>query len=511
MSTPQVPDRTPMPTPESGRMARLRPLSKRYGQVLKQAWVARHELAGPRRLATERAFLPAALSLQETPPHPAPRRAMALICAAFFVTLIWATLGQVDVVAVAPGRIIVSERSKVIQPLDAATVRSIHVRDGQTVQEGDLLVELDDTQAGAEHTQTQQQRLIALSEKLRTHKLQESVQSASPPLLLDSLSTSWCTTPELTCEPWKDTQNQLQAEWLDISSKRAKLEASVQMRAAQIQTAQAASVRLHALVGSSRQRETDFNALAQQGFISSHALQDKSRDRLDIENELVRVRAEQATAVAAHKEAQKELTAYLAETHKTLAQRQAHSQQEMQRLTQEQVKTQQRLHLLHLKAPVSGIVQQLAVHTTGGVVTPAQPLMVIVPTGNDITAEVMVSNKDIGFVHVGQKVRIKFETFSFTRYGTVDGEMTWVSADALTRDPQNAASATNPSSNGQAPLAYFPAHVKLHSRSLKVEGKDLPITPGLNMTAEIKTGRRTVLDYLLSPIQKTLDESAGER
>jgi hemolysin D len=93
----------------------------------------------------------------------------------------------------------------------------------------------------------------------------------------------------------------------------------------------------------------------------------------------------------------------------------------------------------------------------------------------------------------------------------VDGVVTWVSADALTRDPQNSASATNPSSNGQAPLAYFPAHVRLERRTVQVEGKDLPITPGLNMTVEIKTGRRTVLDYLLSPIQKTLDESWGER
>lgn len=505
MTTPQTP--SPMP----GRMAQLRPLLKRYGQVLKLAWGARHELAGPQRLAAERAFLPAALSLQDTPPHPAPRRAMALICAAFLLALLWAAFGQVDVVAVAPGRIIVSERSKVIQARDVATVSSIHVRDGQLVKEGDLLVALDDTQAGAEHTQAQQQRLFALSEKLLSQKLQEAMHSGITPTLPDSLAAPWCGSPAPTCEPWKDIQRQLQAEWLDISSKRAKLEATMQMRASQIQTAQAAAVRLQVLLGSSRQRETDFDALAQQGFISSHALQDKTRDRLDLENELVRARAEQTTALAAHKEAQKELTAYLAETHKTLAQRLAHSQQEMQRLTQEEVKTQQRLRLLNLTAPVSGVVQQLAVHTTGGVVTPAQPLMVIVPTGNDVTAEVMVANKDIGFVHVGQKVRIKFETFNFTRYGTVDGEVSWVSADALTRDPQNATSTTNPSSNGQAPLAYFPAHVRLNSRSLQVEGKDLPITPGLNITAEIKTGRRTVLDYLLSPIQKALDESAGER
>ncbi len=489
----------------------LRPLLKRYEQVFRLAWEARDELAGPKRLATERAFLPAALSLQETPPHPAPRRAIAVISAAFFIALLWAAFGKVDVVAVAPGRVIVSERSKVIQPLDAAAIRSIHVRDGQPVKEGDLLVELDNTQVGAEHTQNKQQLLTAMSERLRTQNLQLALLNGVLPAVADQQAQPWCLDLSSTCEAWLAVLHQLKTEWQDIHSKREKLEATVQMRASQIQSAKAATVRLQALLGSSRQREVDFNALAEQGFVSAHAQQDKSRDRIDIENELVRVRAEHITAIAAHREAQKELDAYLAETKKTLAQRQASSQQEIDRLTQEEVKTDQRLRLLHLTAPVSGVVQQLAVHTAGGVVTPAQPLMVIVPSGNDITAEVMVANKDIGFVHVGQKVRIKFETFNFTRYGTVDGEVTWVSADALTRDPQNSANATNPSSNGQAPLAYFPAHVRLQSQTIKVEGKDLPITPGLNITTEIKTGRRTVLDYLLSPIQKTLDESVGER
>lgn len=493
------------------RIELMRLLSKRYQQVFRLAWEARDELTGPKRLVTERAFLPSALSLQETPPHPAPRRAMAVICAAFCIALMWAALGKVDVVAVAPGRVIVSERSKVVQPLEAATIRAIHVRDGQTVHEGDVLVELDSTQVGAEHIQTRQQLLTAMSENLRTQKLQAALINGTLPVIADQQAQPWCPEASPPCEAWQTVLHQFKTEWQEIRSKRERLEATVHMRASQIQLAHAAVVRLQALLGSSRQRETDFNSLAEQGFVSAHAQQDKSRDRLDIENELVRVRAEHTTAMAAHRESLKELDTYLAEAKKTLVQRQASSQQEMDRLTQEAVKTDQRLRLMQLTAPVNGVVQQLTVHTAGGVVTPAQPLMVIVPSGHDITAEVMVANKDIGFVHVGQKVRIKFETFNFTRYGTVDGEVIWVSADALTRDPQNSANANNPSSNGQAPLAYFPAHIRLQSPTIQVEGKDLPITPGWNITAEIKTGRRTVLDYLLSPIQKTLDESVGER
>lgn len=504
--------RLTLPEAMKERMELLTLLLKRYKEVLRLAWDARDELTGPQRLASEQAFLPAALSLQETPPHPAPRRAMAVICAAFLIAVLWASIGKLDVVAVAPGRIIVSERSKVIQPLEAATVRAIHVKDGQQVQEGQLLIELDSTQVGAEHAQNKQQWLAAQSEKLRAQALQAGLNTGKPVALGTAQAAPWCEqTPLESCEPWRLLKHQLDTEWQDVYSKRERLAATVQTRAGQIQVAQASIRRLQDLLGNLRQRETDFSVLASQGFISQHGLQDKTRDRLDIDNELVRVRAEHKTAMAAHQEAIKEQNAYLAEIHKNLSQRLFTAQQDIERLTQEQVKSEQRLHLLELRAPVSGTVQQLAVFTTGGVVTPAQALMVIVPSGHDVAAEVMVANKDIGFVQPGQTVRIKLETYSFTRYGTLDGVVTWVSADALTRDPQNNSNPNNPASNGQAPLAYFPAHIQLKQSSIQIDGKTMPVTPGLNVTAEIKTGKRTVMDYLLSPIQKTLDESVGER
>jgi len=507
----------PLPSPEMilppkpPRGPALRALLRRYGEVFRQAWACREELAGPRRLAGELAFLPAALSIQETPAHPSPRRTMWAICLLFTVALVWATLGKIDVVAVAPGRIVVSERSKVIQPLEAATIRSIHVRDGETVREGQLLVEMDDTTAGAEHVQTQQELNKASSERLRAEHLQTALASGTLKLPVGEAAEHWCAGEPAPCEPWRVLLGQLAAEWDDIRAKRERLAATIQTRAAQIQATQAAVARLQALVASLRLRETDYGTLARQGFVNRHALQDKSRDRLDTENELVRVRAELEATTAAHREATKEQGAYLAEIRKNLAQREADARREIDRLTQEQVKTGQKLHLLQLRTPVAGTVQQLAVHTDGGVVTPAQPLMVIVPADSDLTAEVMVANKDIGFVRPGQSVRIKLETFNFTRYGTLDGEVSWVSADALTRDPQGGANATNPASNGQAPLAYFPAHVRLKQKTINVDGKELPVTPGLNVNAEIKTERRTVLEYLLSPIRRTLDESVRER
>ena len=141
-------------------------------------------------------------------------------------------------------------------------------------------------------------------------------------------------------------------------------------------------------------------------------------------------------------------------------------------------------------------MQQLVVHTAGGVVTPAQPLMVVVPEGAEVVAEVVLENKDIGFVHAGQDVAVKVETFSFTRYGTLPGRVQWVSADAVVDDKRG---------------AIFPARVLLGTATLNVDGKTVALVQGMNVTAEVRTGRRRLIDYLLSPVQQAMSESMGER
>ena len=460
-------------------------LLARYHAIFGAVWAARHELAGPKRMADEAAFLPAALSLQETPAHPAPRRAALAICTLFVIALVWATLGQIDIVAVAPGRIVVSERTKTLQPLEAGVVKRVLVKDGDTVKAGQVLVELDATNARADGVSVQEQLSAALSEERRTGALALAITSNKAPAL-----------PKPAQATDAKDGAQLQAEWSDITAKLAKLGAEQSHRQAEIVTVRELIKKLEATLPIARQREADFKNLTDQGFMSSHAGQDRTRERIEQESDLATQHARLSEAQAALVETTQARAAYLAETQHALSERHAQAASKREQLTQERSKTEQRSRLAQLTAPVAGTVQQVAVHTEGGVVTPAQVLRVIVPKNAQVTAEVVVDNKDIGFVGAGQVAEIKLETFPFTRYGTVPATVKSVVADAV---------------NDEKKGAIFPATLTLAHASIDVDGKRINLSPGMNVTAEIKTGRRRVIEYLLSPVQKTVSESLSER
>ena len=483
-------------------------LLARYRAIFQAAWQHRRELAGPARLADEQAFLPAALSLQETPVHPAPRRIAYVLMALFLIALAWAILGKIDIVAVAPGRIIVSDRTKVIQPLERSVVQRILVKDGDHVQAGQPLVELDPTTAQADKASLVETRKAAQSEWLRAQILQKMLSkqelSAHTHQAVDAKKAINQALHQDTPADWTpadkaDTQAQiaqLAAEWSDITARLAKLSAEHQRRQAEMATVRAMIGKLEATLPIARQREQDFQALTTQGFMSGHANQDRTRERIELERDLATQQARLQEAQAALREAEHARSAYLAETRRSLSERQAQADLKRHQTGQELAKATQREHLATLTAPVSGTVQQLALHTEGGVVTEAQALMVIVPDAASVSAEVQLENKDIGFVAPGQDVAIKLETFPFTRYGTVKATVDKVTQDAV---------------NDEKRGAVFPATLKLNQTHIDVDGKPIRLAPGMNVTAEIKTGKRRVIEYLLSPIEKAGRESLRER
>lgn len=463
-------------------------LLARYSDIFKAAWAAREELAGPKRLADERAFLPSALALQETPPHPAPRRAAIAICSLFVVALLWAIFGWIDIVAVAQGRIIVSQRSKTIQPLETSVVKAIHVKDGDRVKAGQLLIELDGTMTQADANRVGQERGSAVSELLRAQSLLVSLDKGGMP----SLGAA----KELSPEDRATAQAQLASDWADISAKLARLEAEIARRRAEIATVEQQVSKLQTTVPLAQQRESDYKSLTDQGFMAGHAGQDRTRERIELERDLATALARRSETQAALRESEQARSAYLAETRRSLRDRLSQAELKTKQLSEEASKAANRNALTRLTAPVAGTVQQLAVHTAGGVVKDAQVLLVLVPDDAEVTAEVVLENKDVGFVHPGQAAEIKLETFPFTRYGTVPAQVQSISADAVTDEKRG---------------AIFPVTLVLKQGHLDIDGKTIRLAPGMNLSAEIKTGKRRVIDFLLGPVRKHVNESLNER
>ena len=493
-------------------------LLARYRAIFSAAWHHRAELAGPARLADEAAFLPAALSLQDTPVHPAPRRFAMAIMALFLIAVAWACLGKVDIVAVAPGRIIVGDRTKLIQPLEASIVRKVHVKDGDRVQAGQVLVELDPTIASADKAGVQEQIKAAASEVFRTQSLQSMLlnmllntkqtnaitRDLKPDISLKNLdfAKTLSIIPNMglivhpTSQATQSTQTQLNSEWQDIRAKLAKFDAEATRRQAEVATVQAAISKLQSTLPMAQTREADYKNLVGEGFISSHATQDKTRERVELERDLATQRARLQEAQSALTETEHAKAAYRAETLRQLNDRHALASSKLEQLSAEHHKASQRERQTQLTAPVAGVIQQLAIHSVGGVVTSAQPLMIVVPDSATVTAEVTISNQDIGFVNAGQMAEVKLETFPYTKYGTVKARVNIVSADAVTDEKRG---------------SYYPATLTLSQKDMAVDGKRVNLSPGMNITAEIKTGQRRVIEYLLSPVQRAGSESLRER
>lgn len=476
-------------------------LLARYKAVFGAVWAHRAELAGPARMADEAAFLPAALSLQATPPHPSPRRAIWAIIALFSIALFWAALGKIDIVAVAPGRIVVSNGTKVIQPLETSVVKAIHVEDGAKVKAGQLLIQLDPTVARADNSRVSQERAAALSEAWRTDALLKSLVSGKTPALPEGAQSGEAS---LVAQ----AKAQLEAEWADIQAKQGRLQADIATKRAELNTVQEEIAKARATLPLLKKRETDFDQLAEQGFVSQHAGQDRTRARIELERDLATLLARQAETRAGIAQAEKALSSWRTDTLKNLNDRNAKADLMQRQLAEDSIKATQRESLTTLKAPVDGTVQQLAVHTTGGVVTPAQVLLVVVPDQAKVTADITLENKDVGFVNQGMEAEVKLETFPFTRYGTIAAKVTHISADAVVQDVRDVKDGTV---KPGAPGAIFPATLTLSSNTIDVDGKRIKLSPGMNLTAEIKTGKRRVIDYLLSPVQTHAQESMRER
>jgi hemolysin D len=458
------------------------------------------------RLAHERDFLPAALEIIETPASPAGRAIGYAIVLFFAVAVAWACIGQVDVIATARGKIIPSARTKLIQPLEIGTVRAIHVQEGQAVQAGDLLIELDPTATVAEVDRLSVDLVAA---ELDAARLRAVLSDARDPL------AAFVPPPAADA-----SQVRLQRQFLfnQLAEQRAKLAVLDRQRAQHEgdRAAVAATVaKLTAAIPMLAERASIKRYLADQGTSSKMSALELEQSLTEYEHELLVQKSRLAEAEGALAGIAESRIQTAAEFRRTASGDLATAEQKVGGLTQELVKAVQKTSLQRLTAPVDGTVQQLAVHTIGGVVTPAQQLMVIVPRDSGLEIEAMIENKDIGFVAEGNPAEIKIETFNFTKYGLLHGTVMHLSRDTVAPDRADPGAADGrqqpPSQQSSQQEPVYTARISLERDSMEVDGHPIALGPGMAVTAEIKTGRRRVIEYLLSPVLKYQHESIRER
>lgn len=457
----------------------------RYWTVWKAAWQAESSRQGDSVASGGQAmeFLPAVLEIQQIPPSPIGRGLLWMIVAVFTAAGLWATLGWIDIVAMAQGKIIPSGYSKIIQPYEAAVIASIHVQDGQAVKQGDVLIELDSTLTRADYDR-------AFNEYRAT-----KVDAARLRALIDGRAVFEA--PPGAAAAYVMLQQQLLRDQMaEYQAKIAAAQALVDQRQAALEQTKENILRLEATVPMEAERAETFKKLLEHEAVTKMDFLQAEGQRIDKAQELAGQRKKLQQDRAALAEAEKHYRAMASEFHQTKQAELSALETKAVSLEQEVTKAGQKAGLQRLTSPIDGVVQQLAVHTVGGVVTPAQQLLIVVPQDHPVEVEAQVENKDVGFVQEGQPVEIKVETFQFTLYGTIPGHVLTVSDDA-------------------APLEkvglVYPIRVSMDRSTIQVEGKQVNLLPGMAVTVEIKTGQRRIIEYLLGPLLKSMKESLRER
>jgi hemolysin D len=459
----------------------------RHWTVLREAWRQQNIADKHRRPVAEHEFLPAALEIVEKPASPGLRILTLMLCALFAIALLWSFFGKLDVVAVANGRTLPVANVKVIQISEIAVVREIHVRNGQRVKRGELLIELDPTAATADESQAAQGLLSARIAEARNDALLAHL--AGRPASFRA--------PEGTPAELVATQNELiRSKVAEYEAQRAALTQSRAQRTAELSASAAEIAKLRQTLPLVDQQLAARRDLVTQGHFSRLRLLEYEQARI----EHVQNIAVQESAAARSRAAIAGIEAELAALRETFAEEASTelstAETDSSLRTEELRKSARRRQLQQLRAPVDGTVQQLVVHTVGGVIQPAQPVMVIVPAEGEVEVEAQVLNKDIGFVGEGQQVRVKFEAFPFTDYGWVEGVVETISRDAVQDEKLG--------------LVYS-ARVRLLANHIMIHGQRQPIGPGMAVQAEIKTGDRRIIQYLLSPISQRVSEAGRER
>ena len=430
-------------------------------------------------------FRPAIVRLEETPPHPLGQRVLWATLAFLGALLLWSAFGRLDIVAVAEGKLVPDTYVKIVQPADGGVVKEILVREGELVKAGQVLMRMDSTLSDSDLkalTVDHQNKRLALRRIDAQLSGSPFMRRADEPTELFTQVLAQYTANRRAYE------NSLSQERAVLDKARHELASAEEVR-----------MKLRQVLPHYREQEAAFEKLTRDGFAGRLMYTDKQRERIEKEQDLKAQEAVIASARATITQQEMKIAQITADYRRSLQTERVDVAAQAEKVAQELAKQTHKSEYLELRAPQDGVVKDLATHTVGTVTSPGTILMTLVPKDEILRAEVWVKNDDIGFVRERQAAKIKLAAFTFQKYGMLDGEVAHVGADASAEQPKDA-----------APLAYRTL-VNLKSQVLETNGQKHRLSPGMQVSAEIHLGTRTVLEYLLSPVSKAFQEAARER
>jgi membrane fusion protein, adhesin transport system len=368
---------------------------------------------------------------------------MAVVLAIFGLWAHWAVLDQITR---APGAVIASSKTQIIQSMDGGTIEKLHVREGDTVEAGQLLIQFDKTRPEASYLETRA-KMVGLTATVA--RLQAEVLGT--PLNFPTVV--------------QDYPKFLQAQTMLYNKRMSAIQEEVQA--------------LEGIIALAQKELNITEPLLKSGDVSLTDVLRLQRQVAELKSQVTNRRNKY------FQDAQAELSK---------------AQEDLAGVQQSMAQRKSQVDLTELRAPVKGVVKNVRITTQGGVVRPGEEVMQIVPLEDDLVIQARVAPSDIAFIKAGQTATVKIDAYDFTIYGDLSGKLTYISADTLSEDLRQ----------GEQP--YYRVMVRTEGRLFSARPHEtLDIQPGMTATIEVKTGQRTVLQYLLKPVVKTLSQSLGER
>ena len=444
------------------------------------------------RLAPDAAeFAPRLLAIQESPLPKLPQAIFYTVGILLVILLAWAIFAKVDIVAVAEGKLVPATFTKIVQPAEAGVISEILVQEGDRVEKGQILIRLDPTVAGADSR--------SLASELALKRL--TLRRVDAELAGQSLAIKDGDDPAMMAQ----VQAQANAHRQAFTDSLAQEVATRERARNELRSSQETLTKLKTTLPGYQQSALAHSKLVAEGFLSPIAGNDKEREAIEKSQDL-KAQAATVQGLLSTITAQDKKMAGLASTFRSqLLIERTEAMGQLAKLEQDTEKMGYKAGLLALKAPQAGIVKDVATTSKGAVVQPGMVLLTLVPRGESLLAEVQVKNEDVGFVRIGQNVRLKVAAYPFQKYGLIEGRIQTLASDAQVGN----------NNTGQTAPQGYKALVRLDTQFLESVrgevGQRMGLEAGMQVAAEIHQGRRTIMEYLLSPVQKVAGEAGRER